>query len=113
MFSLHSTKIRAFHCLDLLAPDPHRRYHSYTWSASAAAGSRVSDIMLNGETVDPAGVYRVTVNSFLADGGDNFTILREGTNRYIGIMDIDALVAYFGANSPVAPGPQDRITRVD
>jgi 5'-nucleotidase len=86
---------------------------SYTWSASAAAGSRVSDIMLNGETVDPAGVYRVTVNSFLADGGDNFTILREGTNRYIGIMDIDALVAYFGANSPVAPGPQDRITRVD
>jgi 5'-nucleotidase len=86
---------------------------TYTWSASAPTGSKVSNIMLNGVPLDPAGVYRVTVNSFLADGGDNFTILREGTNRYIGVMDIDALVAYFESNSPVPPGPQDRITRVD
>jgi 5'-nucleotidase len=86
---------------------------TYTWSASAPTGSKVSNIMLDGVPLDPAGVYRITVNSFLADGGDNFTILREGTNRYIGVMDIDALVAYFENNSPVPPGPQDRITRVD
>ena len=29
-------------------------------------------IKINGVTVDPAALYRVTVNSFLADGGDSF-----------------------------------------
>jgi len=83
---------------------------SYSWSTSAPTGNKVSDIMLNGVPVDPAGVYRVTVNSFLADGGDNFFVLRDGVNRFVGILDIDALVSYFGTHSPVAPGPQNRIT---
>jgi 5'-nucleotidase len=52
------------------------------------------------------------VNSFLADGGDNFQVLVEGTNRPGGEVDVDALVTYFGANSPVSPGPQSRITRL-
>jgi 5'-nucleotidase len=85
---------------------------SYSWSASAPVGAKISNIMLNGEPVEPAGVYRVTVNSFLADGGDGFSVLKEGTNRIVGMLDIDALVEYFGAYSPVAPGPQDRITQI-
>ncbi len=85
---------------------------SYTWSRSGAACDKVapSTIMLNGVTIDPAGVYRVTVNSFLADGGDNFFVLREGTDRLGGEVDTDAFEKYFAANSPVAPGPQNRIT---
>jgi 5'-nucleotidase len=55
----------------------------------------------------------VTVNSFLADGGDNFAVLVDGTDRLGGEVDLDALVTYFGDNSPVAPGPQDRITRLN
>jgi hypothetical protein len=34
----------------------------------------------------------------------------DGTDRLGGEVDLDALVTYFGANSPVPPGPQDRIT---
>ena len=85
---------------------------SYSWSASAPTGSKVdpASIMIDGVEVDPAAGYRVTVNSFLADGGDNFSVLLEGTDRLGGEVDLDALVTYFGANSPVAPGPQDRIT---
>lgn len=85
---------------------------SYTWSAGAPDGERVdpSTIAINGETIDPNGTYRVTVNSFLSDGGDNFFVLIDGTDRLGGEVDLDALVAYFGANSPVAGGPQDRIT---
>jgi 5'-nucleotidase len=85
---------------------------SYSWSASAATGSKVdpSSILLNGTPVDPSGSYRVTVNSFLAEGGDNFTVLAQGTNRLGGAVDLDALVDYFAANSPVSPGPQTRIT---
>jgi 5'-nucleotidase len=87
---------------------------SYSWSASAPDGARVdpTTIIINGVEVDPFTDYRVTVNSFLADGGDNFAVLTEGTNRLGGEVDLDALVTYFGLNSPVAPGPQDRITRL-
>jgi 5'-nucleotidase len=83
---------------------------SYSWSASAAIGSKVSNITLNGTPVDPNATYRVTVNSFLSGGGDNFTTLASGTNRVIGPVDLAALVTYVGAHSPVAPGPQDRYT---
>ncbi len=85
---------------------------TYTWSAAAPAGSKVSDMMLNGVPIDPNTSYRVTVNSFLADGGDNFTALRQGTDRLGGAVDTDALTDYFAANSPVAPGPVDRIQMV-
>jgi 5'-nucleotidase len=85
---------------------------SYTWSQSAPQGSKVSDITINGAPLDPAASYRVTVNSFLADGGDNFSVLAQGTNRLGGAVDTDALEAYFLANSPVTPAPTDRIIAV-
>jgi 5'-nucleotidase len=87
---------------------------TYEWSASAPTGSKVdpSTIKIGGVTVDPGTGYRVTVNSFLADGGDNFSVLVDGTDRLGGEVDLDALVTYFGANSPVPPGPQNRITRI-
>lgn len=85
---------------------------TYSWSLSAPACNKVdpASIMLNGVQINPAGSYRVTVNSFLADGGDNFSVLVQGTDRLGGAVDTDALEAYFVAFSPVAPGPQNRIT---
>jgi 5'-nucleotidase len=86
----------------------------YSWSLSAANGDKVdpASITLNGVPVDPAGSYRVTVNSFLADGGDGFAVLREGTNRLGGALDVDSMEAYLVANSPVTPDLVDRITQV-
>lgn len=87
---------------------------AYSWSASAPNGSKVdrATITLNGVPLDAVGSYRVTVNSFLADGGDNFFALIQGTSRLGGAIDLDALEAYFAANSPVPPGPQNRITAI-
>jgi 5'-nucleotidase len=87
---------------------------AYSWSASAPVGDKVdpATIQINGVTVDPSTTYRVTVNSFLADGGDNFVVLREGTDRLGGDVDADALEKYFQAHSPVPPGPQNRISQV-
>jgi 5'-nucleotidase len=89
---------------------------TYTWTASAPAGNRVdpASIKLNGTTIGAATDYRVTVNSFLATGGDGFTVLNEGTNRTFGDDDLIALEEYFDANTPpgVSPGPQNRITRL-
>jgi 5'-nucleotidase len=88
---------------------------SYTWQASAPVGERVDPgtIMLDGEVIDPAASYRVTVNSFLASGGDGFSVLNEGTNRLGGDVDVDALEKYLAANNPLAPPALGRITRAD
>ena len=90
----------------------------YAFSAAAPIGSKVdpASIQLNGTTLDPATSYRVTVNSFLAPGGDNFSVLAEGTNLVGGGVDSDALEAYLTAKSTLAnplPAPAlDRVTRL-
>ncbi|MDG4794512.1 ExeM/NucH family extracellular endonuclease [Micromonospora sp. WMMD1082] len=82
---------------------------SYTYDPEAAQGSRITSITLNGTPIDPAGSYRVTVNSFLAAGGDNFTTLGGGTNpATTGDNDLTMLVSYFAANSPVTADTEPR-----
>jgi 5'-nucleotidase len=85
---------------------------SYTWSAGAPPCARVdpATIRFGGVAVDPAGSYRVTVNSFLADGGDGFAVLKDGTDRLGGAVDLDAFATYLSAVSPLAPPPLGRIT---
>ena len=55
--------------------------------------------------------YRIVTNSFLADGGDSFTVFTQGTNRVGGGDDLVAFTEYLGENSPVAP-PEDRIAGI-
>ena len=90
---------------------------TYSYSAAVAANPAnagnvvdINTIMLNGVPIDPNGVYRVTVNSFIADGGDQFPVFVQGTNRLGGAVDTDALEAYFLAHSPLTPDPVARIT---
>ncbi len=86
---------------------------TYTYTVSAAAGSKVSDIRVAGAPIDPAATYRVTTNDFLANGGDGFTNLTAGTDRTTAPgFDVDALTAYLGGGTPIAPGPANRITRL-
>jgi len=86
---------------------------TYSYDTTKALGDRVSNMALNGTPIDPAASYRVTVNNFLADGGDGFTALKAGTDRVTQTgFDVDALAQYIGAHSPVAPGPADRITKI-
>ena len=87
------------------------RGFSYSFDPARPIGDRVNpaSLRLGGVPIDPAATYRVTVNNFLADGGDGFTVLREGASRLGGALDLDALAAYFAAHSPVAPGARDRI----
>ncbi len=68
-----------------------------------ATGPRV-EIVKDGAVPDPARAWRVTVNSYLAGGGDGFSTLTAGTNRIGGPQDIDALAAYLAASlAPNAP----------
>jgi 5'-nucleotidase len=87
----------------------------FSWVRNAAApvcADKVSGLTLNGQAVDPAASYRVTMNNFLAAGGDGFTVFNQGTNSLGGAQDIDALVAYFNSFLPgaVPNPPVNRIT---
>lgn len=80
--------------------------YKYVYDPATNTG-KVSAIALRGTPIAPTKSYRVTVNSFLADGGDAFRVLKDGTDRETSGPDIDALVAYLTATSsrdkPLAP----------
>lgn len=61
-----------------------------TYDMSRPPGSRVVGASLDGQPIDPAASYRVTMNSFLAAGGDSFTVFTQGTNDTVGPVDLDA-----------------------
>jgi 5'-nucleotidase len=85
---------------------------AYSWSDSAATGSKIDigSITIDDTPIVPTGSYRVTLNNFLATGGDGFSTFPLCTDPLGGEIDLDALVRYFEDNSPIGPGPQDRIT---
>lgn len=96
----------------------------YRWSASGPTCAKVTDlsftptdlqavppvatgpteqIVIGGVVQNPNRSYRVTVNNFLATGGDGFSVLTGGAQPQGGAQDIDALVAYLaGYKSPAA-----------
>jgi 5'-nucleotidase len=87
---------------------------TYDLSTTIVAGDctsvTVSNVQLNGVALDPAAIYYVTVNNFLADGGDNFVTFATITApRLDGGNDLQALVNYLGTFSPVAPPSTDRV----
>jgi 5'-nucleotidase len=88
---------------------------SYGWDATKPYGEHVvaASMSLNGEHIEPTKTYRVTVNNYLALGGDGFTALKDGTEQRFGSYDVDALFAYFVGHSPIAPAPPERIARTD
>ncbi|MDP2379168.1 MAG: 5'-nucleotidase, partial [Pseudohongiella sp.] len=74
---------------------------SYQFDESAPECNRIVEMSLNGTRLVQAGELldadlpiRVTVNNFIADGGDGFSTLGVGTDRLAGVLDIDALERY-------------------
>jgi 5'-nucleotidase len=74
----------------------------------------VTNVKLNGVPLNAAATYYVTINSFLADGGDNFTAFRQvdPALRVGGGIDLDELVNYFASESPVAPPGTNRVNEL-
>jgi 5'-nucleotidase len=80
-------------------------------AAAADCAGKIGQIWVNGTLVGPTDTFRVTMNNFLATGGDGFTVFNEGTDALGGAQDIDALVAAFTAagSTGIAVPPLDRI----
>jgi 5'-nucleotidase len=82
--------------------------------AATTCAGKIGRMFIDGVEVAPTDTFRVTMNNFLAFGGDGFTVFNQGTNPLGGDVDIDAFVAYFAANEPagIAVPPLDRIVPV-
>jgi 5'-nucleotidase len=67
----------------------------YTWnSAVPEGGQRVVEVHDQNGPISLTASYLVAANNFIATGGDNFTVLRQGTNQVGGPVDLDALDTY-------------------
>jgi 5'-nucleotidase len=87
---------------------------TYRWDARLPIEQRIIDLRINGAPLDPARSYRVVVNSFMAEGGDRFTALRQGKERQIIGQDIEALIEYLQTRGDALRPPfVPRVTRVD
>ncbi|WP_152976576.1 bifunctional metallophosphatase/5'-nucleotidase [Herpetosiphon geysericola] len=86
---------------------------SYTWTDANPIGQKVLEVRGNdGKVLDKAASYTITVNSFLADGGDGFVVLKQGINREVGPTDLDGLVRYIEKLAqPVNANVENRIIK--
>jgi len=81
----------------------------YGYDLSRPRGSRIVDARIDGASIDPDKTYRVTMNSFLASGGDDFPVFRSGTDPFVGPADVDALENYLITAGTLTPPPGDRV----
>ena len=87
---------------------------SYTWDNALPEHNRIVEVRKDGMPIGLETVYTVTVNSFLADGGDKFSVLTQGSNRVVGPIDLDALVDHVkGLSQPFRASIEGRIQRLN
>jgi len=87
----------------------------YTWDAARPVGDRIVQLLDNNtQAINAATTYRITVNSFLAAGGDNFAVLKDGVNRVVGPVDLAALITYIQSLAqPFDANIEGRILRLN
>jgi 2',3'-cyclic-nucleotide 2'-phosphodiesterase/3'-nucleotidase/5'-nucleotidase len=79
------------------------------------AGQRVVDITVAGKPVDPAATYTIAMSDFMATGGDGLALAGPANKtESLGIVDIDALIAYVQAipGGIIRPDPTARIAPI-
>lgn len=85
---------------------------TYTFDAARPEGDRITGMWLDGAPLDLTASYSVTVNSFLASGGDNFRAFAGGTGkRDTGKIDLTAMVDYLDEFASLTALPVDYTQR--
>jgi 5'-nucleotidase / UDP-sugar diphosphatase len=76
------------------------------------AGGSVRDVMLNGAELDLTKSYKITVNNFMAGGGDGLVTLKACTKKIdTGLIDLDGFVEFIKKSSPITISNEIRISR--
>jgi 5'-nucleotidase len=83
---------------------------SFAFDAAAEPGSRISDVMVGGEPIDPAKTYGVVSNNFVRNGGDGYKMFVTAENAYDYGPDLADVTAEFLLKSgPYQPYTDGRI----
>jgi 2',3'-cyclic-nucleotide 2'-phosphodiesterase (5'-nucleotidase family) len=88
---------------------------TYAFDASAPAGSRVSEVMVGGQPLDPDKVYRVAANDYILGGGDGYSALGGGNvivNAGNGNLMANDVIDYVAETGKVTVGVEGRITKL-
>jgi 5'-nucleotidase len=85
------------------------------WDGSLPVGERIVSLTLeDGTPLEPDAIYHVTVNSFMAAGGDGQWIFNDGSSREFGVTDLEALVEYVEhLPRPIDSRVEGRLSRRD
>lgn len=92
---------------------PHVAGITFTFDPEKPAMQRVTSVMFNGMPLDPAKVYSVATNDFMAAGGDMYTTL--GASKQTGefaALD-EALIKYLAVVDPATVKVEGRVNLYD
>ncbi len=86
---------------------------TYSYDPTRSVGQRITEVLVDGKPLDSKAIYSIVVNSFMSDGGDDFTMLHQASNVFnTGIPVTDALQQYIQAHTPLDAPTLNRIKRV-
>ncbi|MCA1335125.1 bifunctional metallophosphatase/5'-nucleotidase [Pseudooceanicola marinus] len=84
---------------------------TFTVDPAAEPGSRISEVMVGGEPIDPEKVYGVVSNNYVRNGGDGYAMFKDAMNAYDYGPDLaDVTAEYLAENAPYTPYTDGRIT---
>lgn len=70
----------------------------YQWSQTPGAEPVLESVTVDGKPLDPARDYRIVANNFTAEGGNDLNIMKQGRDRVVVGMDIDAFEEWLREN---------------
>ncbi len=83
---------------------------TYVFDVSQPAGSRVSDVMVDGSPIEMDKVYGVVSNNYVRNGGDGYKMFRGAMNAYDYGPDLaDVMAEFLAARGPFKPYVDGRI----
>ncbi|MBO28107.1 MAG: multifunctional 2',3'-cyclic-nucleotide 2'-phosphodiesterase/5'-nucleotidase/3'-nucleotidase, partial [Rhodobacteraceae bacterium] len=83
---------------------------TFTFDASQPAGSRISDVMIAGQPLEPEKTYGVVSNNYVRNGGDGYAMFKEAENAYDFGPDLaDVTAEFLAQNAPYKPYTDGRI----
>ncbi|MDQ3459330.1 MAG: 5'-nucleotidase C-terminal domain-containing protein [Deinococcota bacterium] len=89
---------------------------SFSYDPGAEPGSRVREVLVGGEPLEPGASYTLATNSFLATGGDGYEMLVGVPvliDEHAGPLHADLVEEAIRVGSPIGPELEGRIRTVD
>ncbi|WP_172299168.1 bifunctional UDP-sugar hydrolase/5'-nucleotidase [Pseudoruegeria sp. HB172150] len=87
---------------------------TFTFDVDAEPGSRISDVTVDGNPIDPEATYLAVSNNYVRNGGDGYSMFVDAANAYDYGPDLaDVVAEYLAEHTPYKPYTDDRINAAE